>query len=72
MTYNDAKKYLIVPAVTSTEPGKEKQKEVEAYTMALIAFEKLDMIQRIIDVPNSIMQEDVVKYQMIEQVMRNG
>lgn len=72
MTYSEAKKYLIKPVATATDIPRfsEKQKEFDAYTLALVAFEQLETIQRIIDVPNYIMQEDVIKYQMICQIMR--
>ena len=71
MNYGEAKKYLIKPVATSTEIGDEKQKEFDAFTLAMIAFEKLDMIQRIIDVPSFDMEGDVTKYLMIRQVMKN-
>lgn len=36
----EAVKYLIRPIVTSTEVGKEKQKEIDAYNMAIKALEQ--------------------------------
>lgn len=39
MTREEAIKYLIKPVATSTEIGEEKQKEFEAYNMAIEALE---------------------------------
>ena len=41
MTNKEAIKYLIKPVSTSTSDGEEKQKEFEAYKMAIEALEKL-------------------------------
>ena len=41
MTNQEAIKYLIKPVSTSTSDGEEKQKEFEAYKMAIEALEKL-------------------------------
>ena len=38
MTREEAIKYLIKPVATSTEIGEEKQKEFEAYNMAIEAL----------------------------------
>lgn len=40
MTNSEAIKYLIRPLSTSTSDGEEKQKEFEAYKMAIEALEK--------------------------------
>lgn len=40
MTREEAIKYLIKPVATSTEIGEEKQKEFEAYNMAIEALSK--------------------------------
>ncbi len=73
MTYSEAKKYLIKPVATATDIPRfsEKQKEFDAYTLAIVAFEKLETIQRIIDVPSFDMEDDVAKYVMIHQVIKN-
>jgi len=73
MMYSEAKKYLIKPVATATDiPSfSEKQKEFDAYTLAMVAFEKLETIQRIIDVPSYDMEDDVAKYVMIYRVIKN-
>lgn len=38
MTNEDAIKYLIRPVVSSTDIGEEKQKELDAYDMAIAAL----------------------------------
>ena len=40
MTKEEAIKYLIKPVATSTEIGEEKQKEFEAYNMAIESLQK--------------------------------
>ena len=48
MTREEAIKYLIKPTITSTFIGEEKQKELEAYNMAI---EALELIQDIPEIP---------------------
>lgn len=45
--------------------------EVEALYMAIKAIEKIEKIQEIIDIDNSVIQEDVMKYKMICEVIAN-
>lgn len=40
MTNEEAIKYLIQPIVSSTDVGEEKQKEIDAYNMAIKALER--------------------------------
>ena len=40
MTNEEAIKYLIAPIVNSTDIGKEKQKEIDAYNMAIKALKR--------------------------------
>lgn len=43
----------------------------ESLKMAISALSKLDQIQEIINIDNSVIQEDVLKYKMVCEVMNN-
>ena len=43
--------------------------EVEALYMGIKALEKIEKIKEIIDIDNSVIQEDVMKYKMICEVI---
>ena len=45
--------------------------EVEALYMGIKALEKIEKIQEIINIDNSVIQEDVMKYKMICEVIAN-
>ena len=47
MTNEEAIKYLIHPTVSSTGIGKEKQKELDAYNMAIKALEQEIILDKI-------------------------
>ena len=44
---------------------------IEALDMAIKALVKLEKIQEIINIDNSVIQEDVMKYKMICEVVAN-
>ena len=57
MTREEAIKYLIKPVATSTEIGEEKQKEFEAYDMAITALQGGDaQMQSIAKTPDYMQQ----------------
>lgn len=45
--------------------------EVEALYKGVKALEKIEKIQEIINIDNSVIQEDVMKYKMICEVIAN-
>lgn len=64
MTNEEAIKYLIKPVATSTEIGEEKQKEFEAYNMAIEALndaEYINLLQEHIDYQDEIIRKAVAK-----------
>lgn len=58
MTTEEAVKYLIRPTVTSTEVSEEKQKEIDAYNMAIEALLAMKNIERITQEMKAILHMD--------------
>ncbi len=67
----EALKYLIRPIVGSTDVGKEKQKELDAYNMAIKALKQIKKIKSIINGP-VCMQGYVPKYMDICEVLKEA
>lgn len=58
MTTEEAVKYIIRPTVTSTEVSEEKQKEIDAYNMAIEALLAMKNIERITQEMKAILHMD--------------
>ena len=49
----------------------DRLENIELYKMAISALEQIDKIKQIIAIPNSVIQEDVMKYKMICEVLND-